>query len=196
MKDLESKRTIIRKFKMEDAEDIYTNIATIKRLEDCYNYNMHKDVEETRVIVASSIKEYESGEAVWAVEEKKTGIVVGYIRADEISTKNKVCKLNFGIGIKWAGQGLIEEALIEVINYLVDEKDICTIASKFYDGNDIIKSIKTKILKNIGMKQEAVLRNRKINDKTGKAENLVIFSILKEEIEKKNKGKETNKKAS
>ena len=59
MRDLETERTIIRKFRIEDAEDIYNNIANIKKLEDCYNYNMHKNVEETRIIVASSIKEYE-----------------------------------------------------------------------------------------------------------------------------------------
>lgn len=71
MKDLETERTRIRKFRIEDAEDIYNNIATIKKLEDCYNYNMHKNVEETRGIILSSIKEYELGEPIWAIEEKK-----------------------------------------------------------------------------------------------------------------------------
>ena len=34
------------------------------------------------------------------------------------------------------------------------------------------------------MRQEAILRNRKINNKTGKPENLIIFSITKEEMQK------------
>lgn len=196
MRDLETERTIIRKFRIEDAEDIYNNIANIKKLEDCYNYNMHKNVEETRIIVASSIKEYELGEPVWAIEEKESGIVVGYIRTDEMSTKNKVCKLNFGIGMKWTEKGLLEEALMEVINYLVYEEDFNTIVSKFYDGHDLIKKVKTRVLKNIGMKQEATLRNRKINDKTGVSENLLIFSILKEEIEQRKNKEEIHVKAS
>ena len=34
------------------------------------------------------------------------------------------------------------------------------------------------------MRQEAILRNRKINNNTGKPENLIIFSITKEEMQK------------
>ena len=37
------------------------------------------------------------------------------------------------------------------------------------------------MLENVGMKKEAVLRNRKINEKTGKSENLIVYSIMKNE---------------
>ncbi len=170
MKDLETERTRIRKFRIEDAEDIYNNIATIKKLEDCYNYNMHKNVEETRGIILSSIKEYELGEPIWAIEEKKSGIVVGYIKATEISKENGRCNLNFGIGLKWLKDKLLEESIEEAMNYLMYE--------------EFIRKTRNNILKNIGMRQEAILRNRKINNKTGKPENLIIFSITKEEMQK------------
>ena len=184
MKDLETERTIIRKFRIEDAEDIYNNIATIKKLEDCYNYNMHKNVEETRGIILSSIKEYELGEPIWAIEEKKSGIVVGYIKATEISKENGRCNLNFGIGLKWLKDKLLEESIEEAMNYLMHEEGISIIICKFYDSNEFIRKTRNNILKNIGMRQEAILRNRKINNKTGKPENLIIFSITKEEMQK------------
>ena len=180
MKDLETERTRIRKFRIEDAEDIYNNIATIKKLEDCYNYNMHKNVEETRGIILSSIKEYELGEPIWAIEEKKSGIVVGYIKATEISKENGRCNLNFGIGLKWLKDKLLEESIEEAMNYLMYEEGISIIICKFYDSNEFIRKTRNNILKNIGMRQEAILRNRKINNKTGKPENLIIFSIKKQ----------------
>lgn len=185
MEDLETERLKIRKFEMEDAVDVYKNLATINEFEDCYNCNVYNSIEEIKINIYSSIKEYELGEPVWAIEEKANNSVIGYIKANEISTKNKVCKLNFGIGIKWAEDGLLEEALEAVINFLMCKKGFLLIISKFYDGNEWLKNTKTRVLKNIGMKQEAKLRNRKINTKTGKTENLIIFSILKEELHKK-----------
>ena len=175
------------------------------------------------MMVISSIKEYELGEPAWAIEEKLTNHIIGYIRVSEISIKNKICKLKFKIGKEWANKGLIEEALenvgIEVpanaefeekngtyiftadmitngntvigealekvIQYLFNKQDFSTIVSKFYDGNEWIKNIKTKVLRNVGMKQEAILRNRKVNTITGKTENLIVFSILKEEMKAK-----------
>ena len=48
MKDLETENLRIRKFKIEDAEDIYKNLAIDRRLEDCLEYNLHQSVEQTR----------------------------------------------------------------------------------------------------------------------------------------------------
>lgn len=61
------------------------------------------------------------------------------------------------------------------------------VVSKFYDGNKEIMEYKTEILETIRMKKEAVLRNRKINEKTGIIENQVIYSITKDEFFELNK---------
>lgn len=182
MEDLETKRLYIRKFKVEDTEKIYANLRTIVNTEDDDNDVITKPIGETDIMINSSIKGYELGEFAWAIEEKQTKHVIGYIKVGEISLKNKICKLKFKVGKEWANKGLIEEAIEKVIQYLFNTKDFCTIVSKFYDGNEWIKDTKTRILKNVGMKQEAILRNRKINAVTGKVENLIIFSILKEEM--------------
>ena len=92
--------------------------------------------------------------------------------------------MNFGIGLKWLKDKLLEESIEETMNYLMYEEGISIIICKFYDSNEFIKKTRNNILKNIGMRQEAILRNRKINNKTGKPENLIIFSITKEEMQK------------
>ena len=51
----------------------------------------------------------------------------------------------------------------------------------FYDSNKKLTETKCEMLENVGMKKEAVLRNRKINEKTGKSENLIVYSIMKNE---------------
>ena len=67
----------------------------------------------------------------------------------------------------------------EQVKKILEQNDI--IVKKQYGQNFLLDD---NILKNIGMRQEAILRNRKINNKTGKPENLIIFSITKEEMQK------------
>lgn len=181
MKDLETKNLKIRKFKIEDAEDVYKNLATEEKFANCSGYNMHKNIYETKTMVTSYIKEYEMNELVWAIEEKETSMVIGYVRGLEVSRSDKCCDIKFGIALSYVDTRLMEEALKSVLDYLFNEEDFEIVISKFYDTNAEVTKFKTKTLKNIGMKQDAVLRNRKINEKTGDKENLIIYSIIKEE---------------
>lgn len=190
MKDLETENLRIRKFKIEDAEDIYKNLATDRRLEDCLGYNVHQSVEQTRKMISSYIYEYEADELVWALEEKQNNSVVGYINALEFSDFNKYCNIKFGIALKFIEKHYMEEALTRVLEYIFNEKDFNMVVSEFYDGNKQVNDFKTTILEKLGMKKEAVLRNRKINEKTGLAENQVIYSITKDEFLELNKIRE------
>ena len=190
MKDLETKNLRVRKFRIEDAEDIYKNLATEKKLEKCLGYNIHQSVEETRKMVSSYIYEYEANELAWAIEEKQSHLAIGFINALEVSKLNEYCNIKFGIAFKYIKKHYMEEALNCVLEYVFNEKKFNMVVSKFYDGNKEITEYKTAILEKIGMKKEAVLRNRKINEKTGIIENQVIYSITKDEFfefNKKNK---------
>lgn len=90
--------------------------------------------------------------------------------------------MKFGIAFKYIEKHYMEEALNCVLEYIFNEKGLNMVVSKFYDGNEEITNFKTTILDTIGMKKEAVLRNRKINEKTGILENQVIYSITKDEF--------------
>ena len=187
MKDLESKNLKIRKFKIEDAEDIYKNLATERKLEKCLGYNIHESVEQTKKMVSSYIYEYEANELVWAIEEKQSNSAIGFINALEVSNLNKYCNIKFGIAFKYIEKHYMEEALNCVLEYIFSEKNFNMVVAKFCDGNKEITNYKTAILEGIGMKKEAVLRNRRINEKTGIIENQVIYSITKDEFFELNK---------
>ena len=187
MKDLETKNLKIRKFKIEDAEDVYKNLATEQKLDKCLGYNRHESVEQTRAMVSSYTYEYEADELVWAIEEKQSNSVIGFINALEVSTLNKYCNIKFGIAFRYIENHYMEEALNCVLEYIFKEKNFNMVVSKFWDGNEELTNFKSEILKNIGMKKEAVLRNRKINEKTGIIENQVIYSITKNEFFEFNK---------
>ena len=182
MKDLETKNLKIRKFKIEDSEDIYKNLATEKKLEKCLGYKIHKSVEETKKMVSSYIYEYEANELAWAIEEKKNHSAIGFINALEVSALKEYCNIKFGIAFEYINKHYMEEALNCVLEYIFNEKNFNMVVSRFFDGNKEITDFKTEVLEGIGAKKEAVLRNRKINEKTGIIENQVIYSITKDEF--------------
>lgn len=187
MKDLETENLKIRKFKIEDVEDIYKNLATEKKLENCLGYNLHQNIEETRKIVESYINEYDANELVWVIEEKKSSSAIGFINALEVSRLNQYCNIKFGIAFKYIYGNYMEEALNCVLEYIFTQQHLNMVVSKFYDGNKEIKEFKEKVLNGVNMKKEAVLRERKINEKTGLMENKVIYSITKDEFFETNK---------
>ena len=180
MRDFETKNLRIRKFRMDDVEDVHKNLATEKELAECYGYNIHKSIQETEAMVASFIKEYEMNELIWGIEDKENSELIGYINAYERTDIHKVCKLKFGIALKKVNSGYMEEALKVIIDYLMNEKKFNVLISEFFDGNEKLTQIKSKMLENVGMSKEAILHKRKINSKTGLTENIIIYSMFKE----------------
>ena len=180
MKDFETKNLKIRKFRIEDAGDVHKNLATETQLAECLGYNKHESIKQTETMVSSYIKEYEMNELIWAIEQKSSSEVIGFINAFERSDANKVCKFNCGIALNKVDTGFLEEALKVIIDYLFNEKGFEVLTSEFYDGCKKLIQIKRRILENVGMTEEAVLHKRKINQKTGVAENRVIYSIFKQ----------------
>ncbi len=186
MKDLETQNLRIRKFKIEDTMNVYENLVKEEELKDKLSESIHT-IDEARMQVYSFIKEYEMNEFVWAIEEKKSNIVIGYIRSIESSKVNRCCEIHFSIGYKWTDSNYMEEALGEVIDYLFNVEKFSIIISKFCDGNKELAKNKSATLENVGMMKEAVLRNRKINERTGISENKIVYSIVEEEFKKEKK---------
>lgn len=179
MKEFETKNLKIRRFKIEDVPDVHKNLATEEALTECLGYNIHKSIRETEVMVESFIKESEMNEFIWAIEEKDNSEVIGFINAYERSEINKVCKFKFGIALNKVNSGYMEEALRVIIEYLLNEKKFNVLITEFYDGCEKLIKLKRKIIENVGMSEEAILHNRKINSKTGHRENKIIYSIIK-----------------
>lgn len=181
MKTIETERLILRKFKITDAEDMYNNWGKIK---DCNKYlpwKTHENIEETKDIINKWIEDYNEqkpDKLNWAIELKTTNEVIGAIGPVNISYNNKNIEIGYCIGKKFWNNGYATEALKALIKYYLLECDFHLIKCGYMSEN--IAS--GRVMEKSGMKKEAVLRERAINQYTKKYDNLVIYSILKEEI--------------
>ena len=183
MKNLETKRYLLRKPKMEDAEEIYEKWGKDKENVGEYKeHYVHKNIIETKALLKAAIKEAEFGTPTWFIEEKETKVIIGYMKVPTFSEKDKICEITFYFLPKWRKDFSPEEVIGEVIKYLFTEQPFEVVVTKFYDRLKEDTECLSSILERIGMKKEGILRNRMINSKGQKIDRHV-YSILKEEWE-------------
>lgn len=183
MKRMETERYILRIPKIEDAEEIYKRWGTDKeKMAQYKEHKLYKNVIEARALIEAAIRETENGVTFWIIEEKMTSKIVGYIKLQDKSNKNKKCEVAFYFLKDWREDGTPEEVLSKVIDCIFKNREDETIVMKFYAVTQQDKEVLHNILVKIGMTREGILRNRLINDE-GRKIDKYIYSILKEEWE-------------
>lgn len=178
MKNFETQRLKIRKFSLKDVNESYNNFAGDEEISEHLNYRAHINAMETKSLIMSAIKEYDSQMPVWAIEEKMSKKVIGFIRVVNVCQSNNMCECIWSIGEKWHEKGMSQEALKEVLNYLFTKENYEIITTYYYCN---CKEHEDTLIQ-LGMKKDAELRNRRKNSKTGEFENLIIYSIMKDEL--------------
>ena len=181
MKSIETERYILRIPRIEDAEEIYERWGTDK--EKMAQYKAHKvyrNVIEAKMLITAAIKETDNGLTFCIIEEKNSNKIIGYIKLQYMSKKDKKCGVAFYFLKDWRENKTPEEVLSKVIEYVFIETEFETIVMGFYAVTQQDKELLHNILIKIGMTREGSLRNRLINDE-GKKIDKYIYSILKEE---------------
>lgn len=177
-KTLESDRLILRKFKIEDAQQMYDNWESDPECCKYLSWNVAKDVEETKSILKSWISEYEKGCYNWIVILKSTNQAIGSICAITVSEKHSTAELGYCYGSKYWDNGYATEALRTVIGYLLTECDFYLVEARHISGNPA----SGRVMEKAGMHKDAILRNRRINKYTGERNDAIVYSITKEDF--------------
>ena len=178
MKKLETERLILRKFKIEDANQMYNNWATDPECNKYLEWELHNDIEETKEIIQKWIDEYEVGSYHWVVELKSTKELIGSISVVKNHKKDLNCEVGYCYGSKYWGNGYATEALKQVIEYLLNECEFYLVEAYHISGNPA----SGKVMQKTGMIKDAILRDRRINKDTKEVNDLIVYSIKKDEL--------------
>lgn len=180
---IETPRLMLRKFRIEDANEMFNNWAKDPSNIKYLSWGAHKSVEETKEILKRWISEYDSEKAYrWCIELKKSGEVIGGIDVVHMHEDVECCEIGYVLSKKYWNNGIMTEALKAVLGYLFNEAHFHRIQLRHDVGNEASGRV---MLKN-GLKREGVLREC---EKTVKGEwrDMVIYSILKNEFKEENK---------
>ena len=117
MMNLKTRRLLLRKFTMDDAEAMFNNWANDPEVTKYMTWNPHKDVKETKAILSHWIKEYKNPKTIrYAITLKDTGELIGSI--DIVGYLYGDPEIGYCLSRKYWNQGIMTEALGVFLDYL------------------------------------------------------------------------------
>lgn len=178
---LQTERLVLRAFDANDAASLYA-FAQSETVAHMAGFKPHRSLEESRKMVQDFIA---SG-AVWAVVEKRTGRMIGFVslHIDNTRYTGHARKLAYTLGEAYWGQGFATETCRELIRYAFEDCECQVLSVSHFPFNQKSK----RVIKKLGFAYEGIQRHaHDLPD--GTVADLVQYSLLKSEYEAHKQGK-------
>ena len=173
---IETERLLLRRFTVDDAQEFFQNVTSDLEVNRFLTWQLHETVEDTKTLLSEWTKRYESPERYcWAIVLKETGQIVGTIAAPTVKNRIETVEVTYCIGSKWWGQGIVPEALKNVMKYFFEEIQ----ANRIEAGFDANNPKSGRVMEKVGMKKEGFMRQAGRNNQG--LFDLIMYAILKED---------------
>ena len=141
---LETERLILRPFEDSDAESIY-EYAKDPRVGPIAGWPVHTSVENSREIIRNVLAVPET----YAVCLKTDGKAIGSIglmvgEKSNLNLPDNEGEIGYWIGVPFWGQGLIPEAMKELIRHAFNDLNLDRLWCGYFDGNEKSKRCQEK----------------------------------------------------
>ena len=114
---LETERLLLRPFRSEDAQAMFTGWTSDPELTKYLTWNTHNSIEDTKAILKLWIEEYEKPERInYAIELKNEDKLIGGI--DVVGYEEGIPVIGYNLSRKYWNRGYMTEACQCVLNYL------------------------------------------------------------------------------
>lgn len=139
---LETKRLILRPWRLEDAEDLY-KYASDPDVGLPAGWQPHTSVENSRDIIKNVL----SAEETYAVCLKEDGKAIGSVgfHRNDLAENDDEYELGYWIGKPFWGQGLIPEASREMLRHAFEDLGMARVWCGYYDGNVKSRRVQEKL---------------------------------------------------
>lgn len=141
---LETKRLILRPWDKNDALSLY-EYAKDPDIGPIAGWLPHESVDESSEIIANVLQKPHT----FAVCLRTDNIAIGSIGLKfgddtDLTDKKDECELGYWIGKPFWGQGLIPEAVTEILSFAFEELHLSAVWCGYYDGNEKSKRVQEK----------------------------------------------------
>lgn len=141
---LETERLIMRPWTETDAESLY-KYAKHPEVGPIAGWPVHTSVENSREIIKDVLLAPET----YAVVLKQTGEPIGSVgimigRKSNIQIGEDEGEIGYWIGVPYWGQGMIPEAVRELMRYGFEELKLTAIWCGYFDGNEKSRRVQEK----------------------------------------------------
>lgn len=141
---LHTDRLILRSWEEKDAEDLY-KYASHPEVGPIAGWPVHTSVENSREVIRDVL----SMPDTYAMVLKETGHPVGSIglmvgEASNLRVPDNEGEIGYWIGVPYWGQGLVPEAVREIMRYGFEDKQLDKIWCGYFEGNTKSKRVQEK----------------------------------------------------
>lgn len=135
-KTLETERLILRRYNMEDADDMFANWVTDSEVSHFWDWEPHKDISVTKALLKEWIQEYEHPDYYhWVIVCKSNMQAIGYIYLDSINNATHSAAVHYLLSRSYQNQGFMSEACKRVIDFALHEAGFSKIHSYHHCQN-------------------------------------------------------------
>lgn len=175
---LETKRLVLRKVTVNDAEIAFKNWTNDSKTTRYVTWKPHGTVENTKKLFKMWEEEYNNPNTYrWVVEVKELGEVIGTISVVNKRIVEKTAEIGYCYGSKFWGNSYATEALTKVIHYLLND-----VGFELIEAYHLVTNPASgRVMEKSGMKYEAILRKRGLDNVTNERVDLKVYSIMKGE---------------
>ena len=161
-RDIETKRLLLRRFTVEDAEPMYANWASDPEVTRYLTWPPHANVEVTRAVLENWISSYpQKNYYQWAIVLKDHGDdPIGSIGAVDMNDDVAMAHIGYCLGRNWWHQGIMSEALGAVMDFFFDVVGANRIESR-HDPNNPHSGM---VMRKCGMIYEGTMRSSDRNN--------------------------------
>lgn len=160
-KYMETKRLILRRFTLDDADAMFRNWASDPEVTKYLTWPTHDSVEISRMVLSDWVSHYtEAAYYQWAIVPKDLGEPIGSIAVVHLNDRVGKAEIGYCIGQSWWHRGIMSEALDAVICYLINEVGANRVEACHDPNNPHSGAVMAKC----GMKFEGVQRRAGINN--------------------------------
>ena len=174
---VETERLILRRFKNDDAKQMFENYASREVVTEFLSWLPHTDISQTREYLSNIVvPAYENIETYrWAIELKSNNQLVGCIDVVKSRDDKKQAELGWVLSNDYWGKGLMPEAANAVLSLLFKIG-----YARVHAVHNVDNPKSGRVMQKIGMEFEGILRKYHKNNK-GELIDVAMYSIIKEE---------------
>ena len=141
---LKTERLILRRWEKNDAESLY-EYAKDPDVGPIAGWPAHRSIEESRDV----IKNVFNGKEAYAICLKTDNRAIGAIELKlnghtDMTERDDECELGYWLGKPFWGQGIVPEAVKEMLRHAFEEIGMTTVWVGYYEGNAKSKRVQEK----------------------------------------------------
>jgi len=179
MPELETPRLRLRKLTMRDAQDIF-NYSKDPQVARHVLWDAQTSIGDARAYLRFMLRKYRMGEpASWGIELKASGQIIGTIGFMWIQRENASAEVGYSLHRSYWNQGIMTEALQELIRYGFGSMNLNRIEAQ----HETLNPASGAVMRKCGMTKEGTLRQRLMNK--GKFVDVDLYAILRKDYIKK-----------